>query len=104
MNTQIVTEIVSFTIAPGITDEDFMQRVHKLEENFHKTLPGYIDSELAKGKDGQWIMLMHWESLEQVKQASKLMMQTPSTEDFRSALDPKSVKIVLLDQKQTWKI
>ncbi len=104
MNTQIVTEVVNFTITPGITDEGFVQCVHKLEENFHKTLPGYIDSELAKGKDGQWAMVMHWESLEQVKQASKLMMQTPSTEDFRKALDPKSVKIVLLDQKQTWKI
>ena len=90
MNTQIVTEVVSFTIAPGITDENFIQRVQDLEENFHKSLPGYLDSELAKGKDGQWVMLMHWETLEQVKQASKLMMQTPSTEDFREALDPKA--------------
>ncbi len=103
MNTQIVTEVVNFTITPGITDEGFVQCVHKLEENFHKTLPGYIDSELAKGKDGQWAMVMHWESLEQVKQASKLMMQTPSTGNSQY-LDPKSVKIVLLDQKQTWKI
>ena len=104
MNKQIITEVINFTIVPGITDEDFIQRVQKLEEKFHKTLHGYIDSELAKGKDGQWVMLMHWKSLEEVKQASKLMMQTPSTEDFRKALDPKSVKIVLLDQKQTWKI
>ncbi|GAK58193.1 hypothetical protein U27_05166 [Candidatus Vecturithrix granuli] len=104
MNKQIITEVVNFTIMPGITDEDFVQCVYKLEENFHKILPGYIDSELAKGKEGQWTMVMHWESLEQVKQASKLMMQTPSTEDFRQSLDPKSVKIVLLEQKQTWKI
>ncbi|GAK50142.1 hypothetical protein U14_01369 [Candidatus Moduliflexus flocculans] len=98
----IVTELVTFASIPEMTDERFIEIVHDLEVNFHMHLPGYLNSELVKGNNGQWGILMHWASREALKDASRLMMQSPVTEAFRKALDPKSVNITVFDQRRIW--
>ena len=104
MPNPIVTELVTFASIPEMTDERFIEIVHDLEVNFHAHLPGYLNSELVKGNNGQWGILMHWTSREALTDASRLMMQSPATEAFRQALDPKSVKITVFDQRRAWKV
>ncbi|MGM0532415.1 MAG: hypothetical protein ACQER7_13800, partial [Bacteroidota bacterium] len=69
-------EIVSFDIDNAISDETFKEIVNSVEIEFHMKQAGYIDSELVKGKNNSWTMIMHWESLEEVKHASKLLMKS----------------------------
>ena len=69
---------------------------------FHSQQKGLIDAELVKGKDDKWAMIQHWESMDDVKEAIKLMMQESSTEEFRQVVDPKTVKISLLEQIKIW--
>ncbi len=102
MKKNIITEIVEFNVSSGVTDEGFVRVVDSLEENFHSQHSGFIDTELVKGKDRQWIMIQHWESMEEVKEVIKLMMKEPSTEEFRKAIDPTSVKMMLLEKAKAW--
>jgi hypothetical protein len=103
MKTPVVTEIIQFQLLPEINEEEFFQQAAAVEENFHMQLEGYIDSELFKSQERQWGFVMHWESMETFEAASKQMMIAPETELFREMLDPKSVKLTLLEQVQTWK-
>ncbi len=103
MKKKMVTEIVNFEIDPNLAEADFIDIVHSVEELFHKNQSGYVDSELLKGKGNSWAMLMHWESMEEVKQASKLMMQDALTAEFRQAIIPTSVKMSYLWQLKCWK-
>jgi len=103
MKKNIVTEIVSFEIVTGLSKNDFIDIVRIVEEEFHMRQSGYIDSELLRGKKNCWTIIMHWESLEQVKQASKLMMKEKITENFRQVIIPTSVKMSYLEQVKTWK-
>lgn len=103
MDNTIVTEIVEFKIIPSITDEEVLKIVNALEENFHSQQRGFIDTELLKGKEtGQWLMIQHWKSMDDVKETVKMMMKVPITEEFRQAIDPRSVKMSLLEQVKTW--
>lgn len=102
MNKKIVTEIVNFDITTNLSEIDFINIVKVVEEEFHMKQSGYIDSELLKGKNNCWTIIMHWESLDEVRQASKLMMKDPITEYFRQAVIPTSVKMSYLEQMQTW--
>ncbi|HYH03575.1 MAG TPA: antibiotic biosynthesis monooxygenase [Bacillota bacterium] len=102
MDQMIASEIVEFKLVPGISDEDFIKRVEFLEAQFHSKQSGFIDTELAKGQDGKWVMIQHWKSMAELKVVVKLMMKEPLTESFRMALDPTSVKMQLLQQVKTW--
>ena len=103
MNRGICTEIAEFQVVTGISDENFISIVEKLEEDFHSQQAGFINSELVKGNEpSQWLILQHWGSVAEDKEASKNMMKDPITEDFRKSLDPKTVKIRYLENIQNW--
>lgn len=102
MDKKVVTEIVSFDIEASITNEMFKEIVNRLEREFHMLQPGYIDSELLKGRSNAWSMIMHWESLEEVKLASKGLMKSEIAEQFRQAIIPSTVKMNYLEQIITW--
>lgn len=51
MDKKVITEIVSFEIHNSIAVESFIEIVNLLELDFHMKQPGYIDSELAKGRE-----------------------------------------------------
>ena len=104
MKKSIVTEIVNFEISPDLQEIEFIEIVNFLEESFHMRQSGYIDSELLKGKENNWTIIMHWKSIDEVKQASRLMMKDASTASFRSVIIPTSVKMSYLEQVDTWKI
>lgn len=102
MNKSVCTEIADFQILSNITDEQFIETVEYLEENFHSKQSGFIGTELIKGSEHQWIMIQHWDSIKDAQEASKLMMKMPVTENFRYSLDPKTVKIKYLTQVKKW--
>ena len=103
MNRQICTEIAEFKVSTGITDGEFIKIVEDLEENFHSTQKGFIDTELVKASEhDQWMMIQHWDSIEESKEASKTMMKASAAEAFRQVLDPKTVKIRYLNQVKAW--
>ena len=102
MDKKIVTEIVSFDIDESITNEVFKEIVELVEFEFHMLQPGYIDSELVKCKNNSWIMIMHWESLEEVKNASKMLMKSDLSEKFRQAIIPTTVKMNYFEQVKRW--
>ncbi len=102
MNKNVVTEIVSFDIDESISNETFKEIVDSVEIEFHMLQSGYIDSELIKARNNSWIMIMHWESIEEVKLASKLLMKSDLTKRFRQSIIPSTVKMNFLEQVKKW--
>lgn len=100
---KIVTEIVEFKILEGLEKNQFLKIVNFLEENFHSKQKGFIDSELMQGReDRSYIMIQHWETMKYCKAVAPKMMKEPLTEEFRSSIDPKSVKMVFSEQIRNW--
>lgn len=100
-----ITEIVKLGTVKDVSREDFMEIVNDLEIKFHAIQPGYIDTELIiDEKSEEWTMIQHWDSIENLKNASGKMFKESSTEKFRSVLDPQKVKISIHSQIKTWKL
>ena len=99
----IATEIVTMKIVEGVTKDSFTNIVDELEKNFHSKQPGFIDTELLyNDKTDEWIMIQHWDSLDNMKAASKRMFDNPDTEPFVKSLNQKTVKIITLPQLRMW--
>ena len=100
---QIITEIVTMKTVEGFGKNDFIRIVDELEKDFHSKQQGFIDSELLyNDKTNEWVIIQHWDSLDNLQSASKKMFGNPITESYVNCLDPKSVKMVMLPQLGVW--
>ena len=100
----IITEIVTMKLTPNITKDEFLSITDDLEKNFHSKQSGFIDSELIYDEQNNtWIMIQHWETAEQLKEASKKIFTDSAAESFIKSLDPKNVKITISPQLGAWK-
>jgi quinol monooxygenase YgiN len=103
MKSAVCIEIAEFAVLPAVDAETLISIAGKLEEAFHARQSGYMDSELVKdSEEGRWLMIQHWESAEHAVSASRNMMKDAAAEEFRNAVDPKSVKIRYHKQCGRW--
>ncbi|MDB3085230.1 hypothetical protein C4097_11890 [Clostridioides difficile] len=102
---KIITEIVEFSVEENLSKGEFIEIVNDLEMKFHSIQPGFIDTELLHDEKSQnWIMIQHWDSMEDLKNSSSKMFKESSTEKFRKALKSQTVKMNIIPQIKSWKL
>ncbi|ACZ08744.1 Uncharacterised protein [Sebaldella termitidis] len=100
----IITEIVYLESKTEIVESDFTEIINRLEKNFHSVQEGFIDTELLHTLGTNcWIMIQHWNSLENMKKSSSGMFKNAATEEFRNSINPEKVQIKTYEQKGIWK-
>jgi len=82
MDKKFIVEIAQFKLASGVTDEEFVKEAEAVQKNFLEKQSGYIDRELLKDRDGQWVDILHWNSMEEAQKAAEIMMKDPATQRF----------------------
>ncbi len=98
-----VTEIVKMKTVEGVSKDEFIKIVDGLEKNFHSRQLGFIDTELLyNDEDEEWYMIQHWNSKDNLKEASKKIFIDQDAEAFVKSLDKRSVKMLILPQIRTW--
>ncbi len=97
-----IVEIAQFKIATGVDEQSFLKEAEAVQRDFLEKQKGYMDRELLKGEDGQWIDIVHWRSMEEAKRATDAIMQNPDCCGFLQKIDPASVKMMHLRQLGTW--
>lgn len=99
---KLIVEIAQFKLASGVTDEEFIKEAEDVQKNFLEKQSGYVDRELLKAKDGQWIDILHWDSRQEAQKAAEMMIKEPTTQGFMKRIDSLSVKMLHLEQVITW--
>lgn len=98
-----ITEIVTMKIVEGISNEEFINIVDDLENNYHSKQTGFIDTELLfNDKCNEWIMIQHWDTIVHLTDASKKMFNDKKASRFVKSLDAKTVKMTMLPQLKKW--
>ena len=99
----IITEIVRMKTVEGIEEEEFIEIIDGLEKNFHSRQKGFIDTELLFHEEvKEWYMIQHWNSQEDLKEASKKIFMDKNAEKFVNSLNKESIKILILPQIASW--
>ncbi len=97
-----IVEIAQFKLVAGVDEQGFLKEAEAVQSDFLEKQKGYIDRELLKGGDGQWIDIVHWRSMEEAKRAAEAIMKDPACLGFLQKIDPASVKMMHLRQVGTW--
>lgn len=74
MNDAKIVEVVLFKPAPEVSEADVL-KITSLMQTKIVNLPGYIDRQLLKNCEGQWIDLVWWENMELAQAASDVILQ-----------------------------
>lgn len=86
-----VIEIVTFKLKSGVALDDFRPLDRSVEEQHVTKQPGFISRESASSDSGEWLVIVHWRSLEDAEASMANFVSAPATEEFMSKIDMKSM-------------
>lgn len=87
-----IIEIVSFRLAAGMGDDEFIQAV-KASSGFIQKQTGFIARRLSKADDGLWTDHIEWASLANANAAAESFMIEETLAPFMAAIDPMSINM-----------
>lgn len=83
-------EIITFNQVDNVEEQQVFDGF-KVLDVFYKKFDGYYGMDIAKGEEGQWTLVLRWESKELEKKASANMMKCDETNQFKMLVNPKTV-------------
>lgn len=94
------TEAITVRLQEGADAEAFLAANKALEENYIVEQPGFIAREIGVTEDGEWLIVIHWESAEDSAASIAKFESAPSVEEFMSFLDTETMAITVFDIQQ----
>lgn len=81
-----VIEIVTMTLASGVTAEAFAPVDKAIEDEHVSKQPGFI-SRQAASNDGDWVVVVNWESADAAQASMDSFASAPAAAQFMSMID-----------------
>lgn len=78
MSERVIVEWAPFRLAEGVEEARLIAASEALQSGFLAGQQGFIRRELLKGRDGQWVDMVVWESQEAADQAAKNAAENPA--------------------------
>lgn len=95
-----VTEVITVRLQDGAGADGFLAANRALEENYIVEQPGFIAREIGVSEDGEWLIVIHWETAEDSAASIAKFGEAPGVEEFMSALDAETMEITVFDIQQ----
>ena len=88
--TQPVAEIVTFTLARGISPKDFVA-ISQQSEAFVHARTGFLHRRLSLGQEGHWTDYVVWADMDSAKEAMEAFPKQDFAPALMAAIAPDSV-------------
>ncbi|GHB77448.1 hypothetical protein GCM10008107_28740 [Psychrosphaera saromensis] len=86
-----VIEVASFNLNKDVTYQEFSVIDKTVEKEHVSKQPGFISRETAKGEKGEWLVVVHWETLKDADASMNSFMQAKAASTFMSKIDTSSM-------------
>ena len=87
-----VIELAKFKLRAGVSDEAFLLAENNIRSGRINQQPGYLGREIGRGENGEWLIVIRWETAEQAVAWTPVFMQDPHGQAFASLLDFASMR------------
>ncbi len=101
MSERLVVEVVTFKLKAGVDEADFLQSADAVMSDL-QAMSGYIDRELLKDAQGQWMDILHWQSMDEALAAAEALMTAPNAGAFIAMLDATNMAMYHLEQVRAY--
>lgn len=93
----MVIELAQFKAKLGVSDAQVLAASQEAHDGFLAKQKGYVSRELLKSSEGEWVDIVHWETMEDAQAAMNSFMVHQSTKKFGEVIDPSSIKMMHLE-------
>lgn len=90
--TQQIAEIVTFSLAQGVSSKDFVA-ISQQSEAFVRAQPGFVRRHLSQGEDGSWTDYVVWADMDTAKRVMEAFPKQDFAPALMAAISPDSVTI-----------
>jgi len=88
-----VIEIATFKLKEGVSYQQFAPLDKAVETEHVAKQPGFISRETAKGKNGEWLVIVHWNSEKDAEASMNSFMKVKAAENFMSNIDASTMSM-----------
>lgn len=88
-----VVEVVTFTLKPGVSAEEFRKADKDVETQHVAKQPGFFSRESASAADGEWLVIVHWRSTRDADASMASFASAPAAAGFMSRLDAQTMRM-----------
>ncbi len=88
-----VIEIARFRLAVGADERELLREDDRVQREYVPRQPGFISRETARGEDGEWLVLVHWQTERDADASMSKFMDDPTTRGFVGMLDGSTVSM-----------
>lgn len=86
-------EVITFKVKPGTDEAKFMQENEVVATEYTPKQPGFIDRELGKGADDEYVVV-HWEDTPSAEASMEKFPADPVAQEFISMMDMDTFRMV----------
>lgn len=93
----MIIELAQFKTKAGVSEAEVLQASQEAHDGFLAKQTGYVSRELLKSGEGEWVDIVHWETMEDAQAAMNAFIGHTSTKKFGEIIDPSSIKMMHLE-------
>lgn len=75
-------DIISYELAPTVSEERLLQVAQNIIDNWMKKLPGFVSWEINQTKSNSYVDVVTWETESDAKNAEKEMANIPNGKEW----------------------
>jgi hypothetical protein len=80
-------EIVRLRPANGVSEAEFLAASDRFEEAYMKKRHGFQKRTLLRGENGEWAVIVNWESAEDAQASMDAFPNDPASAPFNAVID-----------------
>lgn len=88
-----IMEVTTFNIKSEVDASAFAQRDTKVEEDFTSKQPGFIKRQSGRDTEGNYVVVVFWESMEDAAASMNKFMGDASVADYAQMIDGPTMKM-----------
>ncbi|MDX2319698.1 MAG: hypothetical protein QNK26_03765 [Moritella sp.] len=82
-----VIEVVTLKLKEGVSYSEFAPIDKAVEDQHVAKQPGFISRESAAGENGEWLVIVHWQSTQDAEASMASFMRAPAAQKFVDNID-----------------
>lgn len=95
-----VTEVITVKLQDGANVDGFLAANQAIEENHISQQSRFISREVGVTEDGEWMIVVHWETAEDSAASIAKFGEAPGVQTFISFLDAETMVNIVYDIQQ----
>jgi hypothetical protein len=89
----MIIEVVRFKTKAGVSEDALLAASRIGTREFFAKQPGFLNREMARSREGEWVDIVHWQSMQAAEDDERIFFGNKITQEFMQMIDLTTVRV-----------